>query len=93
MAVHQCDCSSLVQQAFKAAGVDLPRTTGQQVLAGRPVRDITHLRGGDLLFVRWHVGISLGEGWVLHAPRSGAEVEISALRGYWSKNVTNIRRL
>ncbi len=91
--VHQCDCSSLVQQAFKAAGINLPRTARQQVLAGRPIHGLAQLRPGDLLFVRWHVGIYLGEERVLHAPRSGAEVEISALQGYWSENVTAIRRV
>ena len=35
----QCDCSSLLQQSYRAAGVSLPRTTGEQINSGTPVYD------------------------------------------------------
>jgi cell wall-associated NlpC family hydrolase len=43
------DCSGLVQTAYRAAGVNLPRVSRQQYHAGRHVR-LTALRAGDLLF-------------------------------------------
>ncbi len=41
---HECDCSSLVQQAYRAAGVGLPRVTGDQVHAGTPVATLAEAR-------------------------------------------------
>ena len=48
---RQCDCSSLVQQAYRAGGVRLPRTTGQQLHTGTPVTGAANLRSGDLIFI------------------------------------------
>jgi cell wall-associated NlpC family hydrolase len=41
---------TLVQQAYRAAGLALPRTADQQARAGTPVPDVQHLRAGDLVF-------------------------------------------
>ena len=43
------DCSALIQNSFKAAGINLPRTSRQQSEAGLPV-DRKNLRPGDLVF-------------------------------------------
>ncbi|WP_031068225.1 C40 family peptidase [Streptomyces sp. NRRL S-118] len=70
------DCSGLTQAAWKAAGVDLPRTTWEQVEAGTPVA-LEDLRPGDLVFFYddiSHVGIYLGDGMMIHAPEPGANV-------------------
>lgn len=48
---RQCDCSSLIQQAYRAAGIGIPRTTSDQVHAGTAVVDYRDLRPGDLLFI------------------------------------------
>ncbi|MGQ5265234.1 C40 family peptidase, partial [Micromonospora sp. ZYX-F-536] len=48
---RQCDCSSLIQQAYRAAGIGIPRTTSDQVHAGTAVGDYRDLRPGDLLFI------------------------------------------
>ncbi|MGQ5261054.1 C40 family peptidase, partial [Micromonospora sp. ZYX-F-536] len=48
---RQCDCSSLIQQAYRAAGIGIPRTTSEQVHAGTAVGDYRDLRPGDLLFI------------------------------------------
>ena len=37
--------------AYRAAGIDLPRTTFQQVYSGNPVYSVADLEPGDLLFV------------------------------------------
>ncbi|MGQ4511903.1 NlpC/P60 family protein [Streptomyces sp. DW26H14] len=70
------DCSGLTQAAWKAAGVDLPRTTYDQVNAGTRV-STDDLRPGDLVFFFSdisHVGMYIGGGMMIHAPHSGANV-------------------
>jgi len=51
VAAHECDCSSLVQIAYRAASIALPRTTQDQVRAGVPVQDLSQIRPGDLVFI------------------------------------------
>ncbi|OEJ94764.1 C40 family peptidase [Streptomyces thermolilacinus] len=70
------DCSGLTQAAWKAAGVELPRTTGGQAEAGRRVAS-GELLPGDLVFFHddgGHVGIYAGDGRMIHAPRPGGTV-------------------
>ncbi|RCH68098.1 glycoside hydrolase [Streptomyces sp. SDr-06] len=70
------DCSGLTQAAWKAAGVDLPRTTWDQVKTGTPVAT-ADLQPGDLVFFYddiSHVGMYIGNGMMIHAPHSGAYV-------------------
>ncbi|MCI3239646.1 MULTISPECIES: C40 family peptidase [Streptomyces] len=70
------DCSGLTQAAWKAAGVTLPRTTYDQVNAGTTV-SLTNARPGDLIFFYddiSHVGIYIGNGMMIHAPKPGAYV-------------------
>ncbi|WP_326699390.1 NlpC/P60 family protein [Streptomyces sp. NBC_01754] len=70
------DCSGLTQAAWKAAGVDLPRTTWDQVETGTRVAT-ADLRPGDLVFFYddiSHVGIYRGDGMMIHAPKPGADV-------------------
>ncbi|MER6412762.1 C40 family peptidase [Streptomyces humidus] len=70
------DCSGLTQAAWKAAGVTLPRTTYDQVNAGTTV-SLTDARPGDLVFFYddiSHVGVYIGNGMMIHAPKPGAYV-------------------
>ncbi|MEU0302824.1 NlpC/P60 family protein [Streptomyces sp. NPDC006175] len=70
------DCSGLTQAAWKEAGVDLPRTTWDQVEVGTRVAT-ADLRPGDLVFFYddiSHVGIYKGDGMMIHAPKPGANV-------------------
>ncbi|MDQ0941313.1 C40 family peptidase [Streptomyces sp. V1I1] len=70
------DCSGLTQAAWKAAGVDLPRTTWDQVKVGQRV-ETKDLLPGDLVFFYddiSHVGIYIGDGKMIHAPKPGANV-------------------
>ncbi|MEU8530046.1 MULTISPECIES: C40 family peptidase [Streptomyces] len=70
------DCSGLTQAAWKAAGVDLPRTTWDQVKVGTRVAT-GDLLPGDLVFFYddiSHVGIYIGGGKMIHAPKPGAFV-------------------
>ncbi|MFG2428716.1 NlpC/P60 family protein [Streptomyces sp. NPDC048590] len=70
------DCSGLTQAAWKAAGVNLPRTTWDQVEVGTRVAT-ADLQPGDLVFFYddiSHVGIYKGDGMMIHAPKPGANV-------------------
>ncbi|OQR63418.1 glycoside hydrolase [Streptomyces maremycinicus] len=97
VAIKGFDCSGLTQYAFARAGVSLPRVaasqagTGQRIPAGR---GISALKPGDLVFFAdapgrdvtiYHVGIYLGSGQMVNAPRPGAVVRldaVSAMPGY-----------
>lgn len=70
------DCSGLTQAAWKAAGVSLPRTTYDQVNAGTTV-PVSQAQPGDLVFFYddvTHVGLYIGNGMMIHAPKPGAYV-------------------
>ncbi|MGW7362554.1 NlpC/P60 family protein [Streptomyces sp. NPDC054841] len=75
------DCSGLTQAAWRAAGVSLPRTTYTQINAGRSVPR-SQLAPGDLVFFYSgisHVGLYIGGGRMIHAPRPGAPVRIAPI--------------
>ncbi|WP_329301285.1 NlpC/P60 family protein [Streptomyces sp. NBC_00659] len=70
------DCSGLTQAAWNAAGVSLPRVTYDQVNAGTTV-SLADARPGDLVFFYddiSHVGLYIGDGMMIHAPKPGAYV-------------------
>ncbi|MBO8186744.1 C40 family peptidase [Streptomyces spirodelae] len=75
------DCSGLTQAAWKAAGVSLPRTTYSQIHAGKRVSR-GNLAPGDLVFFYdsvSHVGLYIGGGRMIHAPRPGTAVRVAPI--------------
>ncbi|MEU6057610.1 C40 family peptidase [Streptomyces sp. NPDC047097] len=75
------DCSGLTQAAWRSAGVALPRTTYTQIGAGRRVGR-GELAPGDLVFFYSgisHVGLYIGGGRMIHAPRPGAPVRVAPI--------------
>ncbi len=94
------DCSGLVAHVYREGyGVALPRNTYGQSQAGQPV-SMDELQPGDLVFYNTlnkpfsHVGIYVGDGRFIHAPRTGAAVRIENLNsGYWSKRWNGARRI
>ncbi|MFI7453740.1 NlpC/P60 family protein [Nonomuraea sp. NPDC049714] len=75
------DCSGLVMAAYQRVGISLPHYTGDQWTAGRHIPK-EELRPGDLVFFYsdlHHVGIYLGGGMMVHAPRTGDVVRIASL--------------
>src|SRR4051794_27958350 len=85
------DCSGLVDYAFQAASVPLPgRPTAAALWSlAQPIAP-SALEPGDLVFLGapsgapYHVGIYVGEGTVLSAPHTGAQVGYSPLAsGGW----------
>jgi cell wall-associated NlpC family hydrolase len=98
---HQCDCSSLMQQAYRAAGITIPRVTADQVGAGTSVPGPADLRPGDMIFIAGsngtrertrHVGMFIGSGLIVQAPKTGDTVKISKLSG-WVNQIAAIRRI
>jgi cell wall-associated NlpC family hydrolase len=93
----RCDCSSLMQQSYKAAGVTLSRTTYTQVKEGKPV-SVDALAPGDLVFtegtaeVPEHVGMFIGSGLIVNAPHTGAVVDINTLAD-WRPDIVAARRV
>jgi murein DD-endopeptidase len=77
------DCSGLVQYSYSAAGLSVPRTSGEQYSAARPIR-LADAEPGDLLFFNFdrrisHVAIYLGDQRFVHAPSTGKLVSIASL--------------
>ncbi|MET9291195.1 NlpC/P60 family protein [Streptomyces sp. NPDC003077] len=75
------DCSGLTQAAWRAAGVSLPRTTWDQVKVGQRV-STSALAPGDLVFFFGdisHVGMYIGGGQMIHAPKPGASVRVESI--------------
>jgi cell wall-associated NlpC family hydrolase len=74
------DCSGLVQAAYRAAGLSLPRTAQEQYDAGPHVPAGAQLEPGDLVFFGFgqhaveHVGIVVGPGEMVDAPHTGTVV-------------------
>jgi cell wall-associated NlpC family hydrolase len=97
----QCDCSSLMQSAYRAAGISIPRVTTDQVNAGTPVADPALMLPGDLILIPGsegtmsnprHVGMYLGEGLIIQAPKTGDVVKITRLSN-WLNQIAAIRRI
>lgn len=94
------DCSGLVAHVFKVGyGISLPRTAQGQSRVGTPVPE-DELQPGDLVFYNTqhrpysHVGIYLGDGRFVHAPKTGAAVRIEKLDNvYWSAHWNGARRI
>jgi cell wall-associated NlpC family hydrolase len=93
----------LIQAAYATIDIPLPRTTYDQVNAGIPVstNDPVAFRPGDLLFIPGddgtptapgHVGLYLGKGLVLHAPKTGDVVRIDKLAD-WLPSLAAARRV
>lgn len=92
------DCSGLVHYVFGRLQVPLPRTPRDQFRKGLPISQ-SDLRPGDLVFFNTfaalsHVGIYIGEGLFIHAPRTGKVVSIEAMGStYYRKRFAGARRV
>ena len=75
------DCSGLTQWAYAQAGVSIPRVAQDQQNAGTPV-PVNATQPGDLLFIgkpAHHVVMNAGNGQIIEAPHTGANVRMRAL--------------
>ncbi|MET9835607.1 NlpC/P60 family protein [Streptomyces sp. NPDC006385] len=81
------DCSGLTKAAYESVGITLPRVANDQWNAG-PHPDRDELLPGDLVFfsddlnnsraIR-HVGIYVGGGYMIDAPRTGAVIRFDPI--------------
>jgi cell wall-associated NlpC family hydrolase len=94
------DCSGLVVHVFQRAwGLALPRRADEQAKAGKPIPK-HQLEPGDLVFYNTrnspysHVGIYVGDGRFIHAPRPGKRVRAESVDSpYWKARFNGGRRL
>jgi hypothetical protein len=97
------DCSSLTRHAIWIASgrtVEIPRVSSDQARAGKPVPpSLAAMAPGDIIAFSIHgggidhVGIYAGNGTMIHAPRTGKNVEqVDLTDAYWSKLPWTVRR-
>jgi len=89
------DCSGLTMRAFQTAGVSLPHSSRAQYGYGKSIKR-SDLKPGDLIFFGRpisHVGIYLGGGKMVHAPRSGSRVKVASASSLGRKPYIGARRL
>jgi cell wall-associated NlpC family hydrolase len=94
------DCSGLVAHVYREAyGLALPHNTQAQSELGDAI-SLSALQAGDLVFFNTqrrpfsHVGIYLGEGRFIHAPKEGAVVRTENLHArYWATRFDGARRI
>ncbi len=95
------DCSGFTRHIFEmSVGLVLPRRADEQAKDNSLLTiGQSELKPGDLVFFNTmkrtfsHVGIYVGEGKFIHAPRTGSAVRVEDMRdSYWAKRFTGARR-
>ncbi len=94
------DCSGFVRYLFeKSVGLVLPRRAEEQAKVTEEISR-SELKPGDLVFFNTlkrtfsHVGIYVGDGKFIHAPRPGKAVRVDDMReAYWQKRFNGARRV
>lgn len=97
------DCSGFVKYVFEHFGINLPRTSREQVNVGTPV-DAASIQPGDLIFSNWdgssrapsatsHVAMYIGGGQLIQAPEPGEGVGTKPFNASYQAHVTGIRRV
>jgi len=96
--VEGLDCSGFVRAVYNLCGVTIPRTSAEQFRVGDAIGKVD-LQDGDLVFFGSaadkinHVGIYVGSGRFVHAPKRGDEIKISALEeNYFSERFIGAKR-
>jgi len=96
--VDGMDCSGFVRAVYNLCGLSIPRVSRDQFKAGEQVAK-DDLRDGDLLFFGasadsiTHVGIYVGNGKFVHAPRRGEDIKVSGVdESYFERRFIGARR-
>lgn len=76
------DCSGFTKWAYAQAGIDLPRTSGQQTV-GMHFTDPGQLQPGDLVVWNGHVAMYAGNGQICEEPQTG---DVAHMRPLYTKN-------
>ena len=94
------DCSGLVWWVFKQNGLNLPKVSYKQKIAGKSILR-KELRKGDLVLFKTnpkgrslHVGIYVGKGMFIHSPKKGSSVRLDSVSNpYWQRVYVCARRV
>ena len=89
------DCSGLVYWAYGRLGIELPHSSYALNVEGRGVRR-SRAKPGDVLVFSGlgHVGLYVGRGRMVHAPHSGALVEVVKLgSSNYGGRIVGVRRI
>ena len=94
------DCSGFVRHMYeKSVGLVLPRRAEEQAKVTEEISR-SELKPGDLVFFNTlkrtfsHVGIYVGDGKFIHAPRPGKAVRVDDMReAYWQQRFNGARRV
>jgi cell wall-associated NlpC family hydrolase len=94
------DCSGFVRFVFRQSlGLVLPRSAAEQAAVTDTISK-QDLRPGDLVFFNTmkqafsHVGIYIGNGKFIHAPRPGEKVRLEDMqKAYWVTRFNGARRV
>lgn len=96
--VDGMDCSGFARAVYNLCGVNIPRTSREQFKVGDNVGR-ADLKDGDLVFFGTseadinHVGIYIGDGRFVHAPRRGDDIKISGMEdAYFVKRFIGAKR-
>ena len=101
-AVSGFDCSGFTRHVYEhSLGVVLPRQAEEQASTRGLARvDRGELQPGDLVFFNTlgprfsHVGIYVGDGKFIHAPKPGSQVRVEEIGGsYWARRYSGARRV
>jgi hypothetical protein len=79
------DCSGLIVYAFAHAGKPgLPHYSGALIMMGQHINNKADLQPGDLVSPHpGHIQLYIGNGKVVEAPRTGLNVRVVAMWGFW----------
>jgi cell wall-associated NlpC family hydrolase len=92
------DCSGLVYYTYSSTGHAVPRTSREQFDAAHRI-SLAEAAPGDLLFFRdelkhSHVGIYVGDGRFVHAPKTGSTVSVASVDApYYRRHLVAVGRL
>lgn len=85
-----CDCSGFTQSVYSHFGYSLPRRSDEQGHYGKSVDGMENAQPGDIFYYVGHVGIYIGNGYIVHAstPATGIKITPATYR-----SISAIRRI
>lgn len=85
-----CDCSGFTQAVYAHFGYSLPRRSDEQGQYGSAVSGMENAQPGDIFYYVGHVGIYIGNGYIVHASTPATGIKITAAT---YRSISSIRRI